>query len=117
MPRININEKDRTSPGTPGGYSNNTVLIAGFSAYSEEEIKAMQDENKKLAEENKSLKEENSNLKTKNEEQVSAIKELKDDVAKFKEEVKQEFAKTQEIIPNAQDSKPKSLLEAIIDAN
>ena len=40
MPRININEKDRTSPGTPGGYSNNTVLIAGFSAYTEEEIKA-----------------------------------------------------------------------------
>ncbi len=40
MPRININEKDRTSPGTPGGYSNNTVLIAGFSAYTAEEIKA-----------------------------------------------------------------------------
>jgi hypothetical protein len=40
MPRININEKDRTSPGTPGGYSNNTVLIAGFSAYTDEEIKA-----------------------------------------------------------------------------
>lgn len=39
MPRININEKDRTSPGTPGGYSNNTVLIAGFSAYTNEEIK------------------------------------------------------------------------------
>ena len=40
MPRININEKDRTSPGTPGGYSNNTVLIAGFSAYTDDEIKA-----------------------------------------------------------------------------
>jgi hypothetical protein len=40
MPRININEKDRTSPGTPGGYSNNTVLIAGFSAYTDAEIKA-----------------------------------------------------------------------------
>jgi len=40
MPRININEKDRTSPGTPGGYSNNTVLIAGFSTYTDEEIKA-----------------------------------------------------------------------------
>ena len=40
MPRININEKDRTSPGTPGGYSNNIVLIAGFSAYTDEEIKA-----------------------------------------------------------------------------
>ena len=39
MPRININEKDRTSPGTPGGYSNNTVLIAGFSAYTDDEIK------------------------------------------------------------------------------
>ena len=39
MPRININEKDRTSPGTPSGYSNNTVLIAGFSAYTDEEIK------------------------------------------------------------------------------
>ena len=40
MPRIYINEKDKTSPGTPGGYSNNTVLIAGFAAYSDEEIKA-----------------------------------------------------------------------------
>ena len=40
MPRININEKDRTSPGTPGSYSNNTVLIAGFSAYTDEDIKA-----------------------------------------------------------------------------
>lgn len=39
MPRININEKDNTSPGTPGGYSNNTVLIAGFSAYTDEYIK------------------------------------------------------------------------------
>ena len=38
MPRININEKDRTSPGTPGGYSNNTVLIAGFSTRTNEEI-------------------------------------------------------------------------------
>jgi hypothetical protein len=38
MPRININEKDKTSPGTPGGYSNNTVLIAGFSAYTDSEI-------------------------------------------------------------------------------
>ncbi len=40
MPRININEKDKTSSGTPSGYSNNTVLIAGFSAYTAEEIKA-----------------------------------------------------------------------------
>jgi hypothetical protein len=40
MPRININEKDRTSPGTPSGYANNTVLIAGFSAHTDEEIKA-----------------------------------------------------------------------------
>lgn len=40
MPRININEKDNTSPGTPGGYSNNTVLIAGFSKYKAEEIAA-----------------------------------------------------------------------------
>ena len=39
MPRININEKDRTSPGTPGGYSNNTVLIAGFSEYTDEHIR------------------------------------------------------------------------------
>ena len=39
MPRININEKDNTSPGTPSGYSNNTVLIAGFSAYTDEDIK------------------------------------------------------------------------------
>jgi hypothetical protein len=40
MPRININEKDRTSSGTPGGYSNNTVLIAGFSAYTDKDIEA-----------------------------------------------------------------------------
>ena len=43
MPRININEKDNTSPGTPGGYSNNTVLIAGFSKYTAEEIKEKSD--------------------------------------------------------------------------
>jgi hypothetical protein len=30
MPRILINEKDKTSPGTPAGYANYTVLIAGF---------------------------------------------------------------------------------------
>lgn len=30
MPKILINEVDRTSPGTPGSYSNYTVLITGF---------------------------------------------------------------------------------------
>ena len=30
MPKILINEKDKTSPGTPGSYSNYAVLIAGF---------------------------------------------------------------------------------------
>ncbi len=30
MPRILINEKDRTSPGTPGSYANYSVLIPGF---------------------------------------------------------------------------------------
>ena len=38
MPRININEIDKTSPGTPGSYSNNTVLIAGFSKFTTKEI-------------------------------------------------------------------------------
>ena len=31
MPKILINEKDRTSPGTPGGYSNYSVLLVGFA--------------------------------------------------------------------------------------
>lgn len=43
MPRININERDRTSPGTPSGYANNTVLIAGFSEFTSEEIEAKTD--------------------------------------------------------------------------
>ena len=30
MPRILINEKDKTSPGTPGSYANYSVLIAGY---------------------------------------------------------------------------------------
>ena len=30
MPKILINEKDRTSPGTPGSYANYSVLIAGY---------------------------------------------------------------------------------------
>lgn len=30
MPRIFINEKDRTSPGAPNSYSNYSVLVAGF---------------------------------------------------------------------------------------
>jgi hypothetical protein len=30
MPKILINEKDKTSPGTPAGYANYAVLIAGF---------------------------------------------------------------------------------------
>jgi hypothetical protein len=30
MPKILINEKDNTSPGTPGSYANYSVLIAGF---------------------------------------------------------------------------------------
>jgi hypothetical protein len=48
MPRININEKDRTSPGTPGGYSNNTVLIAGFSKKTNEEIIAAVEANPEI---------------------------------------------------------------------
>ena len=32
MPKILINEKDRTSPGTPDSYANYTVLITGFAA-------------------------------------------------------------------------------------
>lgn len=32
MPKILINEKDRTSPGTPDGYANFSVLVAGFAA-------------------------------------------------------------------------------------
>lgn len=31
MPKILINEKDRTSPGTPSGYANFTVLVAGLA--------------------------------------------------------------------------------------
>ena len=30
MPKILINEKDNTSSGTPGNYSNYSVLITGF---------------------------------------------------------------------------------------
>lgn len=30
MPKILINEKDKTSPGTPGSYANYSVLIAGY---------------------------------------------------------------------------------------
>lgn len=40
MPRININEKDNTSPGTPGSYANYSVLIAGFTKYSATELAA-----------------------------------------------------------------------------
>lgn len=40
MPRININEKDNTSPGTPGSYANYSVLIAGFTKYSAAELAA-----------------------------------------------------------------------------
>lgn len=38
MPKILINEKDNTSAGTPGAYSNNSVLICGFSTKTNEEI-------------------------------------------------------------------------------
>jgi len=38
MPKILINEIDRTTAGTPGEYSNNTVLICGFSARTNEDI-------------------------------------------------------------------------------
>ena len=48
MPRININEKDRTSPGTPGGYSNNTVLIAGFSTRETADVIEAMEKNKSL---------------------------------------------------------------------
>lgn len=39
MPRILINEEDRTSPGTPSDYANYSVLIAGFSEFTEEQRK------------------------------------------------------------------------------
>ena len=81
----------------------------------EEEIKALQEKNKSLEEENKKLLEENKDLKTKNEEHISSIKGLKDDIEKFKEEVKTEFAKTQEQLP-AQDVEDESLIEAIANA-
>lgn len=38
MPKILINEIDRTTAGTPGEYSNNTVLLCGFSTRTNEEI-------------------------------------------------------------------------------
>ncbi len=38
MPKILINEIDRTSAGTPGEYSNNTVLICGFAKRTNEAI-------------------------------------------------------------------------------
>lgn len=38
MPKILINEIDGTSAGTPGDYSNNSVLICGFAQRSNEEI-------------------------------------------------------------------------------
>jgi hypothetical protein len=38
MPKILINEIDRTSAGTPGEYSNNSVLICGFAQRTNEEI-------------------------------------------------------------------------------
>lgn len=38
MPKININEKDRTSPGTSNSYANYSVLIAGFSNFSNDEL-------------------------------------------------------------------------------
>ena len=38
MPKILINEIDRTSAGTPGEYSNNSVLICGFATRTTEEI-------------------------------------------------------------------------------
>ena len=31
MPKILINEKDKTSSGTPGSYANFSVLVTGFS--------------------------------------------------------------------------------------
>ena len=82
----------------------------------EEEIKALQDKAKSLEDENKRLLEENKSLKTKNEEQASSIKGIKDDIEKFKAEVRDGFATTQAKLP-AQDNKPKSLLEEIKNAN
>ena len=38
MPKILINEIDRTTAGAPGEYSNNSVLICGFAQRSNEEI-------------------------------------------------------------------------------
>ena len=80
----------------------------------EEEIKALQDKDDSLEKENKRLNEENASLKSKNQEQSDSIKGIKDDIAKFKEEVKEEFVKTRE--SQAHDIKPESLMEAIINA-
>lgn len=38
MPRILINEKDKTSPGTPDSYANYSVLITGFSSKTADEL-------------------------------------------------------------------------------
>ena len=48
MPKILINEIDKTSAGTPGEYSNNTVLICGFSTKTNEEIIAEMEADPKL---------------------------------------------------------------------
>lgn len=78
----------------------------------EEEIKALQEKNKELEEKNKSLEEENKSLKAKNEEQASSVKGIKDDLEKFKAEVKELVVNTPKENPS-QDSKPKSLLEEL----
>lgn len=78
----------------------------------EEEIKALQEKNKELEDKNKSLEEENKSLKAKNEEQSSSVQGLKDDFEKFKTEVKDLIVTTQKE-DKAQDSKPKTLLEAL----
>jgi hypothetical protein len=41
MPKILINEKDRTSPGTPGSYANYSVLIAGYKGTPSTKMDAM----------------------------------------------------------------------------
>lgn len=51
MPKILINEKDRTSPGAPGGYANYAVLIAGVQPrtpiLTEEDVEAASTDDKK----------------------------------------------------------------------
>lgn len=79
----------------------------------EEQIKELQDKNKELEERNKTLEEENKSLKAKNEEQASSVKGLKDDLEKFKGEVKEMLVNTHKE-ENSQDNKQQGLFEELV---